>query len=97
MEQTISSDGAVIAFFRSGVGRPLLLVHGSTADHRRWATISPHFEQHFTVYAMDRRGRKGSFNSEKFASLQVPTKKAYSDFGSLENIFGSAKLRHLAA
>jgi pimeloyl-ACP methyl ester carboxylesterase len=60
MEQITSSDGTVIGFERSGAGRPLLLVHGATADHTRWAPVSPQLEGHFTVYAMDRRGRGGS-------------------------------------
>jgi len=53
MEQITSNDGTVIAFWRSGAGRPLLLVHGTTADHRRWSGILPHLEQHFTVFAID--------------------------------------------
>jgi pimeloyl-ACP methyl ester carboxylesterase len=57
MEKVTSKDGTAIAFWRSGSGPALLLVHGVTADHRRWASISPQLEQHFSVYAMDRRGR----------------------------------------
>jgi pimeloyl-ACP methyl ester carboxylesterase len=57
MEKITSKDGTLIAFVRSGAGPSLLLVHGTTADHRRWASISPPLEQHFSVYAMDRRGR----------------------------------------
>jgi pimeloyl-ACP methyl ester carboxylesterase len=60
MEQVRSSDGTPIAVWRSGAGRPLLLVHGTTADHQRWAAISSQLEQNFTVYAMDRRGRGAS-------------------------------------
>jgi len=60
MEKTISRDGTPIAFWRSGTGPPLLLVHGATADHSRWAAISPRFEERFTAYAMDWRGRGGS-------------------------------------
>jgi pimeloyl-ACP methyl ester carboxylesterase len=66
MEQITSSDGTVIGFQRSGAGQPMLLVHGTTADHRRWAPISPHFERHFSVYAMDRRGRGGSSDSPDY-------------------------------
>lgn len=66
MEQTRSKDNTVIGFWRSGSGPPLLLVHGTTADHRRWSPISPRFEQHFTVYAMDRRGRGGSGDSPDY-------------------------------
>jgi pimeloyl-ACP methyl ester carboxylesterase len=70
MEQTTSKDGTVIGFRRSGSGPPLLLVHGTTADHSRWAPISPRFEQHFTVYAMDRRGRGGSGDSPEYALIR---------------------------
>jgi pimeloyl-ACP methyl ester carboxylesterase len=67
MEQTRSKDGTVIGFRRSGSGPPLLLVHGTTADHSRWSLIAPRFEQHFTVYAMDRRGRGGSGDAPDYA------------------------------
>ena len=66
MESIESKDGTVISYRKSGMGPPLLLVHGTTADHRRWATISPRFEQHFTVYAMDRRGRGGSTDAAEY-------------------------------
>lgn len=55
--KTISTDGTAISFRQSGAGRPLLLVHGTTADHRSWSAVSPLLEPHFTVYALDRRGR----------------------------------------
>jgi len=57
MEHAISRDGTRIAYWRSGVGSPLLLVHGTTADHSRWLPIVPLLEPYFTVYLMDRRGR----------------------------------------
>lgn len=60
MERAISRDGTPIGYLRSGSGPPLLLVHGTTADHSRWADISPRFEDRFTVHVMDRRGRGGS-------------------------------------
>jgi pimeloyl-ACP methyl ester carboxylesterase len=66
MQKVKSKDGTTIAFWKSGSGPPLLLVHGTTADHQRWATISPQFEQHFTVYEMDRRGRGGSADSPEY-------------------------------
>lgn len=69
-EQTTSTDGTIISFRRSGTGRPLLLVHGTTADHRRWSPILPQFEQHFTVFAMDRRGRGGSTDAPEYALLR---------------------------
>lgn len=66
--QTIhSSDGTRIAYQQSGQGSPLILVHGTTADHTRWAPILPNLEQHFTVYAVDRRGRGESGDAEQYA------------------------------
>ena len=32
-------------------GPPVLLVHGTTADHTRWARVLPAFEEHYTVFA----------------------------------------------
>lgn len=60
--QTVASrDGTRIAFWRSGSGLPLLLIHGATADHSTtWRFVRPLLERRFTVYAMDRRGRGGS-------------------------------------
>jgi len=66
MEQITSLDGTVIGVQHSGTGLPLLLVHGSTADHMRWASVSPQFEQHFSVHAMDRRGRGGSGDAPEY-------------------------------
>ena len=56
-EKAISRDGTAIAYWRSGRGRPLVLVHGTTADHTRWQPVLELFEPDATVYAMDRRGR----------------------------------------
>jgi pimeloyl-ACP methyl ester carboxylesterase len=56
-----SADGTRIAYWQSGEGPPLLLVHGATADHTTtWAAVRDELEEHFTLYAMDRRGRGGS-------------------------------------
>lgn len=66
METITSKDGTMIAYQRSGTGPPLVLVHGTTADYTRWRPILPAFEQHFTVYALDRRGRGGSGDAEQY-------------------------------
>jgi pimeloyl-ACP methyl ester carboxylesterase len=67
VETTTSRDGTHIAFWRSGSGPPLILVHGTTADHTRWARLLPAFEPRFTVCAMDRRGRGGSGDGPVYA------------------------------
>ena len=61
MEKITSRDGTPIAYWLSGEGPPLLLVHGATADHTTtWRFVLPQLEKGYTVYAMDRRGRGGS-------------------------------------
>ena len=55
-----SKDGTRIACYKSGSGPPLVLVHGTSADHSRWTPVLPALGEHFTVYACDRRGRGGS-------------------------------------
>lgn len=55
-----SRDGTAIACWRSGRGRPIVLVHGTTADHRRWRAVRPLLEPHASVWAVDRRGRGAS-------------------------------------
>lgn len=58
-EHVQSSDGTPIAFWSQGTGPPLLLVHGTMSDHRRWRIVDQ-LAQIRTVHAMDRRGRGGS-------------------------------------
>jgi len=65
-ETVTSKDGMPIAYWRSGEGPPLVLVHGTSADHDRWGPVLPVFEQHFTVCAVDRRGRGGSGDSDDY-------------------------------
>lgn len=67
METVASSDGTSIAYERTGSGSPLVLVHGSTADHTRWEPILSALAEHFTVYAMDRRGRGESGDVQEYA------------------------------
>ncbi|HSQ64732.1 MAG TPA: alpha/beta hydrolase [Polyangiaceae bacterium] len=67
MSSVKSKDGTGIAFFRSGHGAPLVLVHGTSADHTRWAPILPKLEERFTVYAVDRRGRGASGDAAEYS------------------------------
>lgn len=69
MESVTSADGTRIAFDRSGNGPPLVLVHGTSASSARWGNVRPLLDKHFTVIAMDRRGRGGS--------ADVPAGSAY--------------------
>src|SRR5712691_16046 len=67
MEIIRSKDGTPIAAWRSGVGAPLLLVHGTTADHTAWTPVRAALERHFTVWTLDRRGRGSSGDAAAYA------------------------------
>jgi pimeloyl-ACP methyl ester carboxylesterase len=59
--QVVSRDGISIAVFSTGTeGPPLLLVHGTTADHTTFRVVGPRFGETRAVHAMDRRGRGAS-------------------------------------
>jgi pimeloyl-ACP methyl ester carboxylesterase len=66
-ELVASRDGTPIAVWRSGEGTPLVLVHGATADHTRWAPVLPALEARFTVLAVDRRGRGRSGDAPTYS------------------------------
>ncbi len=67
MEKIASKDGTPIAYYRAGSGSPLVLVHGTGAMHTRWVPVLPALEKHFTVYAVDRRGRGESGDADAYA------------------------------
>jgi pimeloyl-ACP methyl ester carboxylesterase len=65
MDSVTSTDGATITYERSGSGPPLVLVHGALSNGLvSWFAIRPLLEQKFTIYAMDRRGRRGTPETE---------------------------------
>jgi pimeloyl-ACP methyl ester carboxylesterase len=67
VELVTSKDGTRIAFWRSGRGPALLLAHGAVADHTTtWRLILSALEEHFTVCAMDRRGRGASGDTQPY-------------------------------
>ena len=70
VEQFTSLDGTTIGCHITGSGPPLLLVHGTTADHRRWYGITPRLTSHFTVHAIDRRGRGLSGDEQPYDILR---------------------------
>jgi pimeloyl-ACP methyl ester carboxylesterase len=66
-ETVVSADGTPLALWTSGEGPPLVLVHGATADHSRWAPALPALEERFTVYNFDRRGRGESGDAADYS------------------------------
>jgi len=69
MHTVTSKDSTRVAYWESGKGPPLVLVHGTAADHTRWAPILTQLQERFTVFAMDRRGRGGSGDAADYAVL----------------------------
>jgi pimeloyl-ACP methyl ester carboxylesterase len=59
-----------ISFSKKGKGPPLLFVHGVTADRNSWNALTPRLEHHFTVYAMDRRGRGESGDAHQYELMR---------------------------
>jgi pimeloyl-ACP methyl ester carboxylesterase len=80
---TISLDGTPIACWRSGQGPALVLVHAGTTDHHSWDPLLPTLTAHFTVYAMDRRGRGGSGDSPAYA-----IEREFEDVAAVVDSFG---------
>ena len=65
--RVVSRDGTEIAYWTSGDGPPLLLVHGTGGVHERFAPLLPYLEPHATVHVMDRRGRGASDDAPVYA------------------------------
>jgi pimeloyl-ACP methyl ester carboxylesterase len=89
-----SADGTEIAYWTTGEGPPLVLVHGATADHNRWGPLLPYLERSFTVHAMDRRGRGGSGDApgysiaREFEDVAVVVDAVAGASGSVVDIYG---------
>ena len=66
-----SSDRTPIAVFESGTAepgtRPLILVHGTTADHLTFRVVGPMLGRRRQLFALDRRGRGASGDGLAYA------------------------------
>ena len=82
-ESVTSRDGTRIAYRRTAAGSPLVLVHGTAADHTRWQPVLPRFEQRFAVCAIDRRGRGTSGDAEPYA-----VEREFEDVAGVSNNLG---------
>lgn len=106
-----SRDGTRLGCHVAGHGAPLVLVHGTTADHTRWNSLLSSLEQRFEVYALDRRGRGASGDADTYAlereiedltavvdTIGGPVDLLGHSFGalvSLETAARTSRLRHL--
>ena len=68
MNVVTSADGTEIAFERTGSGPPLVPVHGSGFDHTFWdlSGVRSALAEHYTVSAIDRRGRGESGDADVY-------------------------------
>ena len=66
--EVVSRDGTRLACHRGGVGPPVVVVHGGTADHAvTWAPLLPELARSFTVFGLDRRGHGASGDTRRYA------------------------------
>ncbi|WP_460441252.1 alpha/beta fold hydrolase [Amycolatopsis stemonae] len=52
-----SPDGTVVGFETLGAGPPMVLVHGTGADHTRWSVVRERLAARYRLHLVDRRGR----------------------------------------
>jgi pimeloyl-ACP methyl ester carboxylesterase len=67
LKRVESPDGTVIGCHVAGDGPSMVLVHGTSADHTRWASVIAQLASRWTTYAVDRRGRGASSDAEPYA------------------------------
>ncbi len=69
MNTAISKDGTVIAYEKTGNGKPLILIDGALC-YRSFGPmpkLAPLLAEHFTVYYYDRRGRGDSTDVQPYS------------------------------
>ncbi|WP_407372281.1 alpha/beta fold hydrolase [Carnobacterium sp.] len=102
---TINTEDGNLYCTVSGVGDPLLLLHGNEEDHQIFEHQFSHFSKHFQVVALDTRGHgrsdhgKGVLTFQKIArdilavlryfNLSAVNIIGFSDGGNLALYFGS--------
>ena len=72
-----------IAVFSMGSGPPLVLVHGTTADHTAWRTVAPLLARSHTLHAIDRRGRGASGDGPSSAADGYSLDLEYADLAAV--------------
>ena len=93
-----SLDGTPIAVFESGIAdartRPLVLVHGTTADHLTFRVVGPMLGRRRRLHAIDRRGRGASGDAPGYAiereleDLAAVAEAIASDAGTAVDVLG---------
>ena len=67
MATTLSKDGTIITYDKTGQGPALILVAGAFQDRMAMGAYAGLLSEHFTVYNYDRRGRGESDDTQPYA------------------------------
>jgi pimeloyl-ACP methyl ester carboxylesterase len=67
LRHVTAPDGVRIACDVAGDGPPLVMVHGAGSARWSFDLVRPHLEPHFTVWAVDRRGRGDSGDGDRYS------------------------------
>ena len=67
MHVVTSKDGTRLVCHCAGAGPPLVLVHGTGGSAARWTPVLSALGEHFTTYALNRRGRGQSGDASVYA------------------------------
>jgi hypothetical protein len=76
-----------------GHGPPLVLVHGTSADHTRWARVIDALSAKFAMYVLDHRGRGVPTSRRDYPSPKDPSKGAR---GATRDVTTGARLHLLS-
>lgn len=63
----MASDGVPLSCVMSGSGPPLVMVHGTGDDHRRFNRVRDALGEKFTLYLVNRRGRGESGDTDGYS------------------------------
>ena len=67
LRHVTTPDGVRLACDVAGEGPPLVMVHGAGSARWSFDLVRPHLEPHFTVWALDRRGRGDSEDGDRYS------------------------------
>ena len=85
-----SADGTPIAYWPSGSGSPLVMVHGAPAGRYGWAGLLPYLEPSVTACPIDRRGHGASGDAPAYAHAREfeDVAAVVEDIGRSVDLFG---------
>ncbi|MBL0388028.1 alpha/beta hydrolase [Tumebacillus sp. ITR2] len=76
-------DGLSHYYTVTGMGFPLILIHGMGLSHQMWIGQTPVFARHYTVIAYDVRGHGGTAPSKDSATVRTYSEDLHALFETL--------------